>query len=119
MSNYKNGDLVQVFDGSYSLTVEANQFRHACGTELTNREFEVMYTDLKLPSSDKGKFNTIIIKAKDNNQIVYIQERMIKPSPKKVENITYNIILIIEEGMDIDAFTKELDRKIKLASIKM
>lgn len=101
MSNYKKGDLVQVFDGSYTLTVEANQFRNARGTELTNREFEVMDTDLKLPSSDEGKFNTTILKAKDNKQIVYIQERMFKPYVKKEENITYNITVIIENGADI------------------
>ena len=78
-----------------------------------------MDTDLKLPSSDKGKFNTVILKAKDNNQIVYTQERMIKPSPKKEENITYNITVIIEEGMDVAKVVEELERKLKVSCLNV
>jgi hypothetical protein len=45
MSNYKKGDLVQVFNGSYSLVIENGNF-HSSGLELSGREFEVLYTDL-------------------------------------------------------------------------
>jgi len=119
MSNYKKGDLVQVIDGSWSLAIENGEFRSSCGIELGRRDFEVIGTDLKLPSTDDDQLNTIIIKAKDNNQIVYTQERFIKPIAKKAENITYNISLVINEDVDIEKFVEELHRKMKLISLQM
>ena len=56
MSNYNKGDLVQVVDGSYSLTIENGDFRHSYGVELTGRNFEILHTELKLPSTDKDQF---------------------------------------------------------------
>ena len=122
MSNYKKGDLVRVFDGSWTLAIENSAFRHAYGVELTGRDFEVLNTDLKLPSTDDGQFNTMIIKAKDNGQIVYIQDRMVKPVsiPKEEESITYNnITFIINEEADINKIMKELEKKLKMVSIEM
>jgi len=112
MSNYKKGDLVQVFDGSYTLTLEDNEFRHARGLELTDREFEVLNTDLKLPSVDEGEFNTTILKAKDNNQIVYIQEQMIKPCAKK-EPIVINVTINACDNFNAEQFTKQIENEFK------
>ena len=116
MSNYNKGDLVQVVDGSYSLTIENGDFRHSYGVELTGRDFEILHTELKLPSTDKDQFNTMILKAKDIGQIVYTQERMVKPVEKvvpenTVQNITINIT--IDSKMDINNLMRELSSKIK------
>ena len=118
MSNYNKGDLVQVVDGSYSLTIENGDFRHSYGVELTGRDFEILHTELKLPSTDKDQFNTMILKAKDIGQIVYTQERMVKPVEKvvpEVENVIQNITIniTIDSKTDINDFVKELSSKMK------
>ena len=118
MSNYNKGDLVRVVDGSYSLTIENGDFRHSYGVELTGRDFEILHTELKLPSTDKDQFNTMILKAKDIGQIVYTQERMVKPVEKvvpEVENVIQNITIniTIDSKTDINDFVKELSSKMK------
>lgn len=118
MSLFNKGDMVRVHDGSWSLAIENNEFRHAFGVELNNRDFEVLHTDLKLPSTDDDQFNTIIIKAKDNGQIVYTQDRMVKPvvpkpvAPEKGECFIYNITIVVENGLDVDKVIEELEEKI-------
>jgi len=121
MSIFKKGDLVQVIDGSYSLSIDNGEFEHAWGINLRDREFEVINTDMKLPSTDedKGQFNTMIIKAKDNGQIVFTQERMVKPVTKKEDNIIYNITIIVGENIDADKLIEELERKLKVSSLNV
>jgi len=85
---------------------------------LTGRDFEILHTELKLPSTDKDQFNTMILKAKDIGQIVYTQERMVKPVEKvvpEVENVIQNITIniTIDSKTDINDFVKELSSKMK------
>lgn len=112
MSNFNKGDIVEVFDGSWSLAVEDNKFRHSFGREMFRRDFEVLYTGLVLPSSDVDEVNNIIIKAKDNGQIIFTQERFIKPKvkPALLQPIIINLATNNELPVEL---LEEIEKKIK------
>jgi len=114
MSNYNKGDMVQVVDGSYSLTIKDGDFCRSYGIDLMNRDFEVLHTDLKLPaSSSDDQFNTMIIKAKDNNQIVYTQERMVIPSEKIIEPVIINFHITTSSNYNAEQFAKTIAEYLK------
>lgn len=100
----KIGSKVKVIDGSWSLRLDNKKFERSYGIQLAGREFEVLHTDMKLPSTDDGTFNNTIIKDVNNNEIVFIQERFLREMPKS-QPIIVNIEATINPE-DINAIKK-------------
>ena len=81
---YRIGSRVEVFDGSYSMTIEGERLRHSCGAELIHREFVVIGRGRDLPVEqnligNEKEVNEVILQATDNGQIVFIQDELISP----------------------------------------
>ncbi len=80
MKRFKKGDIVKPHDGSYVIGLsEEGQLETVSGLSITDRKFEVIATKCQLPASKScvGKeVNNTILRALDNNQIIFIQSRM-------------------------------------------
>jgi len=80
----KPGDIVSIFDGSYSLKVHRNKLVHSSGNELMSKgEFVILASDCALPASesicfDEKKVNDTVLKAVCDGTIVFIQERFLR-----------------------------------------
>lgn len=85
MNFYPIGIKVEVFDGSWSKTFEEGIIRDSHGIELANREFAII-ADGKFPTGKGADVkNNLILLASDNNQIVYIHSRLVKPYRQSVK----------------------------------
>lgn len=113
------GSRVKVIDGSWSLKLDNKEFKHAWGIDLANREFEVLNINMKLPSynyEEKFKediFNDTVIKDINNNEIVFIQERLLREIQKPRE-ISVDIRAKINQNdiNEIKNIIKELEHRI-------
>lgn len=79
MKKFKEGDIVQPCDGSYAVTInEDGLIEDIHGIQIIPRKFEIIGIDCDLPSrvSNQDERNNTILRALDNNQIVFIQQRM-------------------------------------------
>ena len=81
MKIFKKGDIVKIHDGSYSQTItEEGRIEDTHGRQLTDRKFEVIATGCDLPGKTytamSNERNNTILRALDNNQIIFIQSRM-------------------------------------------
>ncbi|HEY8889812.1 MAG TPA: hypothetical protein VIM70_06120 [Clostridium sp.] len=113
MSEFNKGDMVRVIDGSYSLGIENGDFKHVWGMNLIGRDFKVLHTDLKLPSTDDDQFNTIILRAMDDDQIVYTQERFVKSHIEIVKPIIINLTISSSESFNVEQFAKTIKDSLK------
>ena len=74
MSRLKKGDVVKPNDGSYvmELTIEDQLKQVFDGRTIIRRKFEVVAVDCDLPSDNDDERNNTILRAIDNNQVIFI-----------------------------------------------
>ena len=84
MKRFKAGDIVVPHDGSYAMGIsEEGKLETVNGIQIVKRNFEVLSSECDLPARDSiigPQRNSIILRALDNNQIVFIQSGNIKLS---------------------------------------
>lgn len=77
----KTGDIVTVFDGSYSYAYRNGKLDHSSGVELGNGSFEIIATKCDLPADNSfpasKERNNTVIRRLDDNLLVFIQERFL------------------------------------------
>ena len=75
--------IVTIIDGSYNLTLCKRGLESVSGRKLMERSFEIICDGCDLPATSSGlsgkKRNNTIIRAIDDGEIVFIQERFLKP----------------------------------------
>ena len=113
MSEFNTGDIVRVIDGSYSLGIVDGDFKHVWGMNLMGRDFKVLHTDLKLPSTDDDQFNTIILRAIDDDQIVYTQDRFVRLYAEIVKPIIINLTINSSESFNTEQFVKTIKDSLR------
>ena len=80
MNKFKEGDIVKPHDGSYAVTInEDGRKEDIHGINIIPSKFEIIGIDCDLPArvSNPDERNNTILRALDNNQIVFIQSRMV------------------------------------------
>jgi hypothetical protein len=96
--DFKIGDIVTPFDGSYSVGAGNEGFEHKHGTEMKDRKFKVLATGLKVPPMNfnkkfalnvitfKGKpaYNDLLIQAIDNGEYIFVMSDFVKVVPQPV-----------------------------------
>jgi len=82
MKNFKEGDIVNVLDGSWSFTIINGELKHRYGYELTKKEFKILGLDCRLPTDDNDlsgiPYNNVILINIDTQEIVFSQKRFLK-----------------------------------------
>jgi hypothetical protein len=101
MAMFKRGDKVTVHDGSWAYAVSSEGIKRTTGEHLENRVFCVYENNADIPVHDflcdkdgilrvDGKVwtNNLILVANDNNEVVFINESLVKPWIKQVKQCT-------------------------------
>jgi hypothetical protein len=83
MKKIKEGDIVEVVDGSYSIEIIESGELVSTGANITQRRFEVVSTNCDLPAkwfhdTEKPIRNDTILRDIDNGQTVFIQNRFLQ-----------------------------------------
>ena len=92
----KVGDIVEVFDGSWSMSLIKGEMQHVSGTGLAHRKFRVLATGGNYPGDYQTCIpdepnDTLLVDVKDPDFVLFIQEascRVLKSRESDVVEIT-------------------------------
>ena len=96
VKEYKKGDTVIPFDGSWVVGIVDGKFGNRWGTQIKDRQFKVIATGLIVPAIEFGKLtmdktfqgtpvvNDLCLQAFDNGEYIFIRSEQVKLIPRFV-----------------------------------
>lgn len=117
-ANIKVGDIVRVSDGSWSYRMGPNRLEEHRGIDMFGRSYRVLCRDCLLSTPPTApRHNNTIIQALDNqNEIVFINDRYLRPSKnfvgpddlQKQYKEEENMIMVSDCGNEVNGIKAEI-----------